>query len=105
MIDRCCYIKEGKKYIHIPGCMGAAAMGPDHCTCQTTEERVKVLEKWLEGHKARLLAIEHWIETHDPDHSNFVNLMFDRASDEKQQRKRDDWVADVVARTKPDSTP
>ena len=104
MIDRCCYIKEGKKYIFIPGCMGAAARGPEHCTCDTTEARVKELENWLEQHKARLLAIEHWIETHDPDHPNFVNLMFDRASDEKQQGERDAWVANVVARAKPEST-
>lgn len=47
MIDRCCWVKEAnRKEMHfIPACMGGAANGPEGCTCQTLDERIKHLEE------------------------------------------------------------
>jgi len=44
--------------IHIPGCMGCAAMGHDRCTCPSPKERSKDVDARLSAIERRLLEIE-----------------------------------------------
>lgn len=67
MSDRCYYIKHGKEWVFIPGCMGGAALGPTHCTCLSIEEKLNAAIKRLEILSTRIEAAELWIEQHSED--------------------------------------
>lgn len=44
--------------IHIPGCMGCAAMGHDRCTCPSPKERRKDMESRMVALEQRMLDLE-----------------------------------------------
>ena len=51
-VDRCHNVRDPKttELVHIPGCMGCAAMGHENCTCCSTKpplfiERLEKLER------------------------------------------------------------
>ena len=56
-IDARCFTTRG---VHIPGCMGCAAMGHERCTCANKPTRIETLERRidrLEGALETILAL------------------------------------------------